>query len=134
MPSKPQTIMRTVTAGRQKARPRRHSPRFSPITSLEPATSTQTSRICRVGFACSSAAAASRGAPSSRRIISPLRARLMSYALGWYIYATPNGDIVWHDGDALSFGSFVGLAPDRNVGVVILSNETNVGFPAALGQ
>ena len=58
----------------------------------------------------------------------------MSYALGWYIYATPNGDIVWHDGDALSFGSFVGLAPDRNVGVVILSNETNVGFPAALGQ
>lgn len=57
----------------------------------------------------------------------------LSYALGWYVYATPNGDIVWHDGDALSFGSFVGLAPDRNVGVIILSNETNVGFPAALG-
>ena len=40
---------------------------------------------------------------------------------------------MWHDGDALSFGSFVGFAPDKNVGVIILSNETNVGFPAALG-
>src|SRR5271165_613300 len=41
--------------------------------------------------------------------------------------------IVWHDGDALSFSSFVGMAPDRNVGVIILTNETNVGFPLAIG-
>ena len=57
----------------------------------------------------------------------------LSYAMGWYNYPTPNGNIVWHDGDALSFGSFVGMAPDRNIGVVILTNETNVGFPDALG-
>jgi CubicO group peptidase (beta-lactamase class C family) len=55
------------------------------------------------------------------------------YAMGWYSFETANGAIVWHDGDALSFGSFVGLAPSRNVGVIILTNETNVGFPSALG-
>jgi CubicO group peptidase (beta-lactamase class C family) len=57
----------------------------------------------------------------------------LSYAMGWYNFMTDNGNIVWHDGDALSFGSFVGLAPSRNVGVIILTNETNVGFPSALG-
>ncbi len=57
----------------------------------------------------------------------------LSYAMGWYNLETANGTIVWHDGDALSFGSFVGLAPQRNVGVIILTNETNVGFPSALG-
>lgn len=57
----------------------------------------------------------------------------LSYAMGWYILQTANGSIVWHDGDALSFGSFVGMAPDRNVGVIILTNETNVGFPLAIG-
>ena len=57
----------------------------------------------------------------------------LSYAMGWYNFETANGNIVWHDGDALSFGSFVGLAPSRNVGVIILTNETNVGFPSALG-
>ncbi|MFO0993736.1 MAG: serine hydrolase [Hyphomicrobiales bacterium] len=57
----------------------------------------------------------------------------LSYAMGWYNYDTANGTIVWHDGDALSFGSFVGLVPARNVGVIILTNESNVGFPSALG-
>jgi CubicO group peptidase (beta-lactamase class C family) len=56
-----------------------------------------------------------------------------SYALGWGLRSTRNGDMVWHAGDTVSFGSFVGLAPDRNVGVVILTNESNEGFPTALG-
>lgn len=55
------------------------------------------------------------------------------YALGWYNYLTPNGNILWHDGDALSFGSFVGLVPDKNVGIIILTNETNVEAPNSLG-
>ena len=55
------------------------------------------------------------------------------YALGWYNYLTPNGNILWHDGDALSFGSFVGLVPDKNIGIIILSNETNVEAPNSLG-
>jgi CubicO group peptidase (beta-lactamase class C family) len=57
----------------------------------------------------------------------------VSYALGWYNYLTPNGKIVWHDGDALSFGSFVGLVPDKNIGLIILTNETNVEAPNSLG-
>ena len=55
------------------------------------------------------------------------------YALGWYNYLTPNGNILWHDGDALSFGSFVGLVPDQNLGIIILTNETNVEAPNSLG-
>ena len=57
-----------------------------------------------------------------------------SYAMGWYVYPTPNGNILWHDGDALSFGSFVGLVPDKNVGVVILTNTTDNTFQIALGM
>jgi Domain of unknown function (DUF3471)/Beta-lactamase len=57
-----------------------------------------------------------------------------SNAQGWYVYLTPNGNILWHDGDALSFGSFVGLVPDRNIGVVILTNITDNGFQIALGM
>jgi hypothetical protein len=57
----------------------------------------------------------------------------LSYALGWYNYLTPNGNILWHDGDALSFGSFVGLVPDKNIGIIILTNETNVEAPNSLG-
>ena len=30
----------------------------------------------------------------------------LTYAMGWYNFETANGNIVWHDGDALSFGSF----------------------------
>jgi CubicO group peptidase (beta-lactamase class C family) len=55
------------------------------------------------------------------------------YDLGWYNYLTPNGNILWHDGDALSFGSFVGLVPDKNIGIIILTNETNVEAPNSLG-
>ncbi|HEY4272899.1 MAG TPA: serine hydrolase [Candidatus Udaeobacter sp.] len=57
----------------------------------------------------------------------------LSYALGWYTYLTPNGNILWHDGDALSFGSFVSLVPDKNIGIIILTNETNVEAPNSLG-
>jgi CubicO group peptidase (beta-lactamase class C family) len=58
----------------------------------------------------------------------------LSYASGWYTYSTANGSVLWHDGDTLSFGSFVGLVPDKNVGVIILTNETNVEAPLSLGM
>jgi CubicO group peptidase (beta-lactamase class C family) len=57
----------------------------------------------------------------------------ISYAMGWIIQQTPNGTVVWHNGGTPSFGAFMGLAPDRNVGVIVLSNEGNVGFPDGLG-
>ena len=58
----------------------------------------------------------------------------VTYALGWVIQQTPNGTIVWHNGGTSAFGSYFGLLPDRNVGVVVLTNEVNVGFPDAIGR
>jgi CubicO group peptidase (beta-lactamase class C family) len=55
------------------------------------------------------------------------------YALGWVIQQTPNGNIIWHDGGTNSFGAYVGMVPDQNVGVIVLTNETNMGFPDAIG-
>ena len=93
-----------------------------------------TSRIWRAGSACSSATAPSRDAASSRPRISPILTRQrwrlndqLFYALGWVIQQTPNGNIIWHDGDALSFGSFVGIVPDKNIGIIVLTNEDKCG-------
>src|SRR5262249_39118031 len=47
---------------------------------------------------------------------------------------TPNGSIVWHDGSTHSFGSMVVLQLDRKLGVVILTNQVNVGMPDAIGR
>src|SRR5262249_6792205 len=47
---------------------------------------------------------------------------------------TPSGSIVFHNGDTLGFGTFVALLPGRDVGVIVLSNEGNVGLPDALGM
>jgi CubicO group peptidase (beta-lactamase class C family) len=58
----------------------------------------------------------------------------LSYALGWMIQQTPNGRIVLHNGGSTSFGAYVGMAADRNVGVIVLTNAQNVGFPDALGE
>ena len=57
----------------------------------------------------------------------------VAYAMGWVIQQTPNGTIVWHNGGTSAFGSYFGIAPDKHVGVVVLTNETNVGFPDAIG-
>jgi CubicO group peptidase (beta-lactamase class C family) len=56
------------------------------------------------------------------------------YALGWIIQQTPNGNIVWHNGSTHSFGAYVGLLPEKNVGIIVLSNERNEGFPDAIGR
>jgi CubicO group peptidase (beta-lactamase class C family) len=84
------------------------------------------------------------GTLEGRRIVSPeslaftrtpkiAMSDKMFYALGWVIQHTPNGNIVWHNGGTTAFGAYVGMAPDKNVGVVVLTNEVNVGFPDAIG-
>jgi CubicO group peptidase (beta-lactamase class C family) len=55
------------------------------------------------------------------------------YAMGWIRLETPNGVAIWHNGGTPSFGAFVGFIPDRKAGIVLLTNQTNVGFPDALG-
>jgi CubicO group peptidase (beta-lactamase class C family) len=56
------------------------------------------------------------------------------YAMGWVVQVTPNGRIVWHNGGTASFGAYIGTALDKGVGVIVLTNETNVGFPDAVGE
>jgi CubicO group peptidase (beta-lactamase class C family) len=57
-----------------------------------------------------------------------------AYAMGWVVQSTPNGRVVWHNGGTTAYGAFVGTVPDRDIGVVVLTNETNVGFPDAIGE
>jgi CubicO group peptidase (beta-lactamase class C family) len=56
-----------------------------------------------------------------------------AYALGWVITHTPNGNIVWHNGGTTGFGAYIGLELDKDFAVIVLSNQSNVGFPDALG-
>jgi CubicO group peptidase (beta-lactamase class C family) len=56
-----------------------------------------------------------------------------TYALGWLVIQTPNGQVVWHNGSTAAFGAFVGLVPQRGFGVIVLTNTINVGMPDALG-
>lgn len=58
----------------------------------------------------------------------------LAYAMGWVIQMTPNGRIVWHNGGTTSYGAFIGMAPDRDVGVIVLTNQTNVGLPDVIGE
>lgn len=57
----------------------------------------------------------------------------VSYALGWIVQQTPNGAVIWHNGGTSAFGAYVGMLVDRDVGVIVLTNEQNVGFPDAIG-
>ena len=57
----------------------------------------------------------------------------ITYALGWINSQTPNGTIVWHNGGTFGFGSLVGFDLDKNFGVIVLTNQGNVGFPDAVG-
>jgi CubicO group peptidase (beta-lactamase class C family) len=85
------------------------------------------------------------GTFEGQRIVSPenLAATRMArvamsdkaaYAMGWVVLSTPNGNVVWHNGGTTSFGAYVGLQLDKDVGVVVLTNEVNVGFPDAIGM
>jgi CubicO group peptidase (beta-lactamase class C family) len=57
----------------------------------------------------------------------------VSYAMGWVVQQTPNGSIIWHNGGTNGFGAFVGLQPDKDVGVIVLTNTQNMGYPDAIG-
>ena len=85
------------------------------------------------------------GTLEGRRIVSPGGTGLTrtpkvalsdkaSYALGWVIQQTPNGNIVWHNGGTAAFGAYVGMVLDKNISVIVLTNETNVGLPDAIGR
>ena len=138
---RPPPTTRTATAGRRTARSRCRSRRSSPMISAAPATSTPPSRTWRAGCACSSATARSRAA----RIVSPENLAVTRMRAGRghrQGCPTPWAGSSRRRRTAPSSGTtaarsasapIVGLALDQDVGVVILTNETNVGFPSALG-
>jgi D-alanyl-D-alanine-carboxypeptidase/D-alanyl-D-alanine-endopeptidase len=43
-------------------------------------------------------------------------------ALGWHVLKTNNHDLIWHNGGAAGFRSFVGYNASSGTGVVVLSN------------
>lgn len=51
--------------------------------------------------------------------------------LAWMIHHTPQGDVVWHNGETGGYSSFMGFTSDGRRGVVILANAT--GAPQELG-
>jgi CubicO group peptidase (beta-lactamase class C family) len=55
-----------------------------------------------------------------------------SYAYGWGLLQTPNGTLISHNGSTGGYGTFVGFVPDKDVGVVALSNQEMKGLPAAV--
>jgi CubicO group peptidase (beta-lactamase class C family) len=57
----------------------------------------------------------------------------MFYANGWIVTQTPNGNIVWHNGGTDGFGAMIAMSLDKDVGVIVLTNEGNQGFPDAVG-
>lgn len=64
---------------------------------------------------------------------TPLNDKLV-YATGWVVQLTPNGQIIWHNGGTPAFGAYIGMARDKDVGVIVLTNEANVGMPDAVGE
>jgi len=85
--------------------------------------------------------AANTGAPTSeleramRDSHQPRRPvnETMEIGLGWHILALDaESRIVWHNGQTGGFRSFVGFDPEREVGVVVLTNSTentdDIGF------
>jgi len=84
------------------------------------------------------------GSYEGRRIVSPENLAFtrapkvgitdkFAYAYGWAVAQTPNGAVVWHNGGTTAFGAYVGLQLDKKFSVIVLTNETNVGFPDAVG-
>jgi CubicO group peptidase (beta-lactamase class C family) len=79
------------------------------------------------------------GALDGRRIVSPENLAYTrtpkvaisdktSYTLGWTVQQTPNGDIISHTGIAFGFAAIVALQLDRNLGVIVLSNQSGNGM------
>jgi serine-type D-Ala-D-Ala carboxypeptidase/endopeptidase len=51
--------------------------------------------------------------------------------LAWMIHHTPQGDVVWHNGETGGYSSFIGFTGDGRRGAAILTNAT--GAPQELG-
>ena len=58
----------------------------------------------------------------------------LAYAMGWVLQSTPNGQITWHNGGTTVLRRLHRHRADKDVGVIVLTNLQNVGFPDAVGE
>jgi len=63
----------------------------------------------------------------ARRMEQVPGATQLSYATGWFVHSVPEGRIVEHGGTTLGYTSAVRLDPDRDLGVVVLTNQAHEG-------
>lgn len=54
----------------------------------------------------------------------------IGYATGWIVHALPEGRVIQHGGTTLGYNSAVMFDPDRQVGLVVLSNQGDQGGSA----
>lgn len=57
-----------------------------------------------------------------------------AYGQGWALTQTPRGRVIWHNGGTNGFGAHLGFLPDYKVGIVILTNQQNLGLADALAM
>jgi D-alanyl-D-alanine-carboxypeptidase/D-alanyl-D-alanine-endopeptidase len=55
-------------------------------------------------------------------------------ALGWHIFTTGDKQIIWHNGRAGGYRSFMGFDPKAREGVVLLSNAETVAGIDDIGR
>lgn len=61
-----------------------------------------------------------------------IETQFWGYGLGWFVTDYLGKKIVWHTGDINRMSSLVGMIPDENIGLVILSNLEGTKLPLAL--
>ena len=54
------------------------------------------------------------------------------YGMGWIITQTPQGDLIWHDGTAPDYFTYMALLPDQNKGMVLLVNANQLAINFAM--
>lgn len=49
----------------------------------------------------------------------------LSYGLGWGLYKTPHGKVVFKEGHSKGWEHYVALYPDNDLGIIIMTNSSN---------
>lgn len=57
-----------------------------------------------------------------------------SYALGWFVYRHKGLQVVQHGGNIDGFSALVYMVPEKNFGLVILTNQDGAGVPTLLAR
>jgi len=58
----------------------------------------------------------------------------LEIALGWHVFKTPGGDIIWHNGGTGGYRTFMGYHSRTGVGVVALSNTSTLAGVDDIGR